>query len=145
MRLLYNEFAIVLGMTYSYLPLMVLPIYASLERLGPELGEAAQDLGANAVRRFFTVTLPLSAPGVAAGCVFVFVPALGNFIIPDLLGGGRRQMVGTLVQSQFLRARDWPFGATLAVSLIVMLIALVLLQAWIAGREARREAGAGAT
>lgn len=144
-RLLYNEFAIVLGMTYSYLPLMVLPIYASLERLGPELGEAAQDLGANAVRRFFTVTLPLTAPGIAAGCVFVFVPALGNFIIPDLLGGGRRQMVGTLVQSQFLRARDWPFGATLAVSLIVMLIALVLLQAWIAGREARREAGAGAT
>jgi spermidine/putrescine transport system permease protein len=135
-RLLYNEFAIVVGMVSTYLPLMVLPIYAALERLGPELGEAAADLGASAWKRLWTVLVPLTLPGIAAGCVFVFVPTLGNFIIPDLLGGGRRQMVGTLVQSQFLEARDWPFGATLAVSLIAMLLALVLLQAWLARRHA---------
>jgi spermidine/putrescine transport system permease protein len=142
-RMLYNEFAIVLGMVSTYLPLMVLPIYAALERLGPELGEAAADLGANAWRRLVTVMVPLTLPGIAAGCIFVFVPSLGNFIIPDLLGGGRRQMVGTLVQGQFLEARDWPFGATLAVSLIAMLLALVVLQAWLArGRGEREAAGA---
>jgi spermidine/putrescine transport system permease protein len=133
-RLLYNELAIVIGMVSTYLPLMILPIYAALERLGPELGEAAADLGANAWKRLWTILVPLSAPGIAAGCIFVFVPSLGNFIIPDLLGGGRRQMVGTLVQSQFLEARDWPFGATLAVSLIAMLLALVLVQAWLGKR-----------
>jgi spermidine/putrescine transport system permease protein len=139
-RLLYNEFAIVLGMVSTYLPLMVLPLYAAIERVGPELGEAAADLGANAWKRLLTVLVPLTLPGIAAGCIFVFVPSLGNFIIPDLLGGGRRQMVGTLVQQQFLEARDWPFGATLAVSLIAMLLALVLAQAWLG----RRHEGGGA-
>jgi spermidine/putrescine transport system permease protein len=138
-RLLYNEFAIVVGMVSTYLPLMILPIYAAIERLGPELGEAAADLGANAWKRLWTVLVPLTLPGIAAGCIFVFVPSLGNFIIPDLLGGGRRQMVGTLVQSQFLEARDWPFGATLAVSLIAMLLVLVLVQAWLG----RRSSGEG--
>lgn len=138
-RLLYNEFAIVVGMVSTYLPLMILPIYAAIERLGPELGEAAADLGANAWKRLWTVMVPLTLPGIAAGCIFVFVPSLGNFIIPDLLGGGRRQMVGTLVQLQFLEARDWPFGATLAVSLIAMLLALVLLQAWLGRRSSREE------
>jgi spermidine/putrescine transport system permease protein len=138
-RLLYNEFAIVVGMVSTYLPLMILPIYAAIERLGPDLGEAAADLGANAWKRLWTVLVPLTLPGIAAGCIFVFVPSLGNFIIPDLLGGGRRQMVGTLVQSQFLEARDWPFGATLAVSLIAMLLALVLLQAWLGKRSSGEE------
>jgi len=86
------------------------------------------------------VLVPLTLPGIAAGCIFVFVPSLGNFIIPDLLGGGRRQMVGTLVQQQFLEARDWPFGATLAVSLIAMLLALVLAQAWLQRRHEGAEA-----
>ena len=138
-RLLYNEFAIVIGMVSTYLPLMVLPIYAALERLGPELGEASADLGANAWKRLWTVMVPLTLPGIAAGCIFVFVPTLGNFLIPDLLGGGRRQMVGNLIQGQFLKARDWPFGATLAVSLIAMLLALVLVQGWLARRGADRE------
>jgi spermidine/putrescine transport system permease protein len=142
-RLLYNEFAIVLGMVSTYLPLMVLPLYAAIERVGPRLGEAAADLGANAWQRLRTILVPLTLPGIAAGCIFVFVPSLGNFIIPDLLGGGRRQMVGTLIQGQFLEARDWPFGATLAVSLIAMLFALVLLQAWIS-REREGEAPARA-
>ena len=138
-RLLYNEFAIVIGMVSTYLPLMVLPIYAALERLGPELAEASADLGANAWKRLWTVMVPLTLPGIAAGCIFVFVPTLGNFLIPDLLGGGRRQMVGNLIQGQFLKARDWPFGATLAVSLIAMLLALVLVQGWLARRGADRE------
>jgi len=138
-RLLYNEFAIVIGMVSTYLPLMVLPIYAALERLGPELAEASADLGANAWKRLWTVMVPLTLPGIAAGCIFVFVPTLGNFLIPDLLGGGRRQMVGNLIQGQFLKARDWPFGATLAVSLIAMLLALVLLQSWLGRRNADRE------
>ena len=133
-RLLYNEFAIVVGMVSTYLPLMVLPIYAALERLGPELAEASADLGANAWKRLWTVMVPLTLPGIAAGCIFVFVPTLGNFLVPDLLGGGRRQMVGNLIQGQFLKARDWPFGATLAVSLIAMLLVLVLVQSWLARR-----------
>jgi spermidine/putrescine transport system permease protein len=144
LRLLYNELAIVIGMVSTYLPLMILPIYAALERLGPELGEASADLGANAWKRLWTVMVPLTLPGIAAGCVFVFVPTLGNFIIPDLLGGGRRQMVGTLIQGQFLEARDWPFGATLAVSLIAMLLALVLLQAWLSHRSDGTEVAPGA-
>jgi len=139
-RLLYNEFAIVVGMVSTYLPLMVLPIYAALERLGPELAEASADLGANAWKRLWTVMVPLTLPGIAAGCIFVFVPTLGNFLIPDLLGGGRRQMVGNLIQGQFLKARDWPFGATLAVSLIAMLLVLVLVQSWLARRGDREAA-----
>jgi spermidine/putrescine transport system permease protein len=139
-RLLYNEFAIVVGMVSTYLPLMILPIYAAIERLGPELGEAAADLGASAWKRLWTVLVPLTLPGIAAGCIFVFVPSLGNFLIPDLLGGGRRQMVGNLIQGQFLEARDWPFGSTLAVSLIVMLLALVLMQAWLSRRGSGEEA-----
>ena len=139
-RLLYNEFAIVVGMVSTYLPLMILPIYAAIERLGPELGEAAADLGASAWKRLWTVLVPLTLPGIAAGCIFVFVPSLGNFLIPDLLGGGRRQMVGNLIQGQFLEARDWPFGSTLAVSLIAMLLVLVLVQAWLSRRGSGEEA-----
>jgi spermidine/putrescine transport system permease protein len=142
--LLNNEFAIVLGLVYIYLPLMVLPLYASLERINPELREAARDLGASPLRTFLTVTLPLSATGIAAGAIFVFVPSLGNFIVPELLGGGRHPMIGNLIQGQFLRARDWPFGAALAAGLIAITIGLLLLQAWLLMRERRREAGATA-
>jgi spermidine/putrescine transport system permease protein len=141
-RMLYNEFAIVLGLVSTYLPLMVLPLYAAIERVGPRLGEAAADLGAKPWQRLRTILVPLTLPGIAAGCIFVFVPSLGNFIVPDLLGGGRRQTVGTVVQQQFLEARDWPFGATLAVSLIAMLLALVIMQAWLSGRRPDGAAGA---
>lgn len=139
LELLNNEFAIVLGLVYGYLPLMILPIYASIERLNPELREASADLGGNPVRTFLRVTLPLTLPGIAAGCIFVFVPSLGNFIVPDLLGGGLSSMIGNLIQSQFLRARDWPFGATLSLVLIGLMGALLFFQAWLLGRQ-RREA-----
>ena len=139
LELLYNEFAIVLGLVYGYLPLMILPIYASIERLNPELREASADLGGNPFRTFLRVTLPLTLPGIAAGCIFVFVPSLGNFIVPDLLGGGKTSMVGNLIQQQFLRARDWPFGATLSLFLIALMGVLLFVQARLLARE-RREA-----
>ena len=135
LKLLYNEFAIVLGLLYTYLPLMVLPLYAAIERLPRELREASHDLGAGAVRSFLTVVLPLTRTGVAAGCLFVFVPALGNFIVPELLGGGRRQMVGNLIQVQFLEARDWPFGATLALAVMVLMALFLFVQAKLAGKD----------
>ncbi len=136
--LLYNEFAIILGLVYGYLPLMILPIYASIERLQPELREASADLGGNPLRTFLRVTLPLTLPGLAAGCIFVFVPSLGNFIVPDLLGGGLSIMVGNLIQGQFLKARDWPFGAVLSLALIAMMGALLFLQAWLQDRDRRQ-------
>jgi spermidine/putrescine transport system permease protein len=143
LELLYNEFAIVLGLLYGYLPLMILPLYAAIERLNPEIREAASDLGASGWRSFVTVTLPLTRIGVAAGCLFVFVPSLGNFIVPDLLGGGRQQMVGNLIQTQFLKARDWPFGATLALAVIALMAVVIAAQAWVSARD-RREAVADA-
>jgi spermidine/putrescine transport system permease protein len=140
MHLLYGEFAIVLGLVYGYLPLMILPLYAAIERLPRDLPEAAGDLGAGAIRTFLTVTLPLTRTGVAAGCIFVFVPSLGNFLVPDLLGGGRRQMVGNLIQVQFLKARDWPFGATLALAVIALMVIVLVVQARLAARDRLEEA-----
>ena len=136
--LLYNEFAVVVGLVYNYLPFVILAIYASLSRLPPELREASSDLGASSLRTFIRITLPLTLPGVAAGAVFVFVLSVGNFITPDLLGGGRLQMVGNLIYDQFLTARDWPFGASLSLVLIVIMAALLFAQAVAARRGAGR-------
>ena len=127
--ILYNEFAIVTGLVYNYLPFVILAIYASIQRLNPEIREASEDLGAPAWRTFFRVTLPLTLPGVAAGAVFVFVLSIGNFITPDLLGGGRLLMVGNLIYDQFLSARDWPFGAALSLALIMIMMGLLFAQA----------------
>ena len=115
-----------LGLVYGYLPFMVLPIYATLERLDPSLVEAAADLGARPLTTLFRVVVPLAKPGHRAGSVLVFIPCLGAYLTPDLLGGGRTVMVGNLVQNQFTTARDWPFGS--AVSLALM--ALVTLLLW---------------
>lgn len=133
--LLNNEFAVVLGLVYVYLPLMILPLYAAIERIQPDLREASTDLGASPLRTFRQITLPLSASGIAAGAIFVFVPSLGNFIVPDLLGGGQSPMIGNLVQGQFLRARDWPFGAALATGIILITVGLLFLQAWLLRRD----------
>lgn len=134
LRLLYTEGAVVAGLVYAYLPLMVLPLYASISRLDPQLREAAANLGATKARVFWGVTLPLTLPGVMTGCIFVFVPSLGNFIVPELLGGGKTVMVGNLVRDQFLEARDWPFGATLAFAVILLLVVLFLLQSRVTRR-----------
>ncbi|GAA3593831.1 ABC transporter permease [Nonomuraea rosea] len=133
-ELLYNEGAIVTGLLYSYLPLMVLPLYATIEKLDPQLREASANLGAAALTTFRKVTLPLTVPGVLTGCLFVFVPSFGNFVIPELLGGSKSLMVGNLIRNQFLAARDWPFGSTLTLALVAVLIVLLIAQAWAARR-----------
>ena len=124
-QFLYNDGAVLLGLVYSYLPFMVLPLYAILEKIDPSLLEAAADLGATPLRSLFRVTIPLAVPGILAGAVLVFIPCLGAYLTPDLLGGGRTVMIGNLVQNQFTTARDWPFGS--AVSLILMAVAALLL------------------
>jgi spermidine/putrescine transport system permease protein len=123
--LLYNDAAVLLGQVYGELPFMILPLYASLERLDRSLLEAAADLGAGPARALWRVTLPLSRPGIVAGCVLVFIPSLGAYLAPDLLGGARTVFVGNLVQAQFAVARDVPFGA--AVSFLLTLLVLLLL------------------
>jgi spermidine/putrescine transport system permease protein len=132
--ILYNEFAIILGLVYNYTPFVILAIYSALQRLDPSYAEASRDLGATAITTFFKITLPLTAAGVAAGAVFVFVLSIGNFITPDLLGGGKQQMIGNLIYDQFLSARDWPFGATLAALLIALMMLALFMQAVAAGR-----------
>jgi spermidine/putrescine transport system permease protein len=132
--MLYTPQAIVVGLLYMYLPLMVLPLYASLQQLDPSLREAATNLGATPWRAFRTVTLPLSIPGALTGCIFVFVPAMSNFVIPELIGGGKTIMVGNLVRDQFFEARDWPFGATLALLLTILLVLVILVQTAVSRR-----------
>jgi spermidine/putrescine transport system permease protein len=123
--LLYNDGAVLLGLVYGYLPFMVLPIYAALDRLDPALVEAAADLGARPLATVWRIVVPLSRPGMAAGAVLVFIPCLGAYLTPDLLGGGRTVLVGNLVQNQFTTARDWPFGAAVSIALMA-LVTLVL-------------------
>ena len=123
--LLYNNGAVLLGLVYSYLPFMVLPLYATLERIDPSLLEAAADLGMRPLRAVIKIVLPLTTPGMIAGSILVFIPCLGAYLTPDLLGGGKTVMAGNLIQNQFTTARDWPFGS--AVSLVLMLFATLLL------------------
>jgi spermidine/putrescine transport system permease protein len=125
LTLLYTPGAVLAGLVYGFLPFMVLPIYASLEKLDPALLEAAEVLGAGPAARFARVMLPLSLPGVIAGCILVFVPALGSFLTADLLGGAKQVMLGNLVQNQFTTARNWPFGS--AASFAVMAVVLVAM------------------
>ncbi len=136
LSLLYNNFAVIVGLVYNYTPFVVLAIYSSLNRINVETIEASEDLGAPAWTTFYRVILPQTVPGIAAGGVFVFVLSIGNFITPDLLGGGRLQMVGNLIYDQFLSARDWPFGATLSMFLIAIMMGLLFAQAVLANRAA---------
>ncbi len=135
LNILYNEFAVVLGLVYNYAPFVILAIFASLQRLDPSYAEASRDLGAGSWTTFRRIILPLTLPGVAAGGVFVFVLSIGNFITPDLLGGGRLQMVGNLIYDQFLTARDWPFGATLSIVLIAVMMIVLFGQALVVRRS----------
>ena len=124
--LINNEFSLHLGIVYSYLPFMVLPIYATLARLDWTLLEAAADLGCRPPRAFFAVTLPLSLPGVVAGCLLVFIPASGEFVIPDLLGGPGTPMIGRVLWNEFFSNRDWPAASALAVATLVLLVAPIV-------------------
>ena len=125
--LLYNDGAVLLGLVYSYLPFMVLPIYATLERIEPVLLEAAADLGEKPWGATWRVLIPLAWPGILAGAVLVFIPSLGSYLTPDLLGGGKSILIGNVIQNQFTAARDWPFGAALSIALMGIVLGLLLL------------------
>lgn len=123
LNILYTPTAVMIGMVYEFLPFMVLPLYTSLEKIENALLEAAADLGAPPLMAFWRVTLPLSVPGMIAGTILTFIPAMGMFVIPDLLGGAKTILIGNVIRNQFLTARDWPFGA--AASMILMLLTMV--------------------
>ncbi|MBP6707958.1 MAG: ABC transporter permease [Candidatus Accumulibacter sp.] len=135
--LLYTPFAVIAGMVYVHLPFMILPLYTNLQQHDPALLEAAQDLGAGTWTRFWRITLPLSLPGIWAGSALVFIPVLGMFAIPELLGGTRDLLIGNLIKEQFLDNRDWPLGSTLSMLLTVAVLLLVALS----GRLARPRRG----
>lgn len=124
--ILYTPLAVIVGLVYSYLPFMILPVYGSAEKLDESLIEAAHDLGAGPLRVFWEVIIPLTRPGVIAGTLMVFVPAIGMFAITDLLGGARVPMVGNVIQNQFFQARNWPFGAALG----MVFLAVFALSYW---------------
>lgn len=133
-QLIYTPFAVTVGIVYGYLPLMVFPIYVSLDRLDKRLLEAASDLGAPPLATFWQVTLPLSIPGVATGCMLVFILLMGEFLIPLLLGGGKVFFVGNALVDLFLQSRNWAYGSAVAVTLIVvMLVTVTLYMRLIAG------------
>ncbi len=120
LNLLYTPFAVIIGLVYAYLPFMILPIYGSVEKLDGSIIEAAHDLGAGPWRVFTSVIFPLTLPGIAAGTLLVFVPAIGMFAITDLLGGAKVPLIGNVIQNQFLQARDWPFGAALGMVFLAL-------------------------
>ncbi len=136
LNLLFNSFAVGVGLVYGYLPFMVLPLYASIERLDFSLLEAAQDLGANDLRTFWRIVLPLTRRGIVAGCLLVFIPAVGEFVTPDILGGARAIMMGNLVQNQFLAARDWPFGSVLSMAMMAIVLVPILVYFRVGDRQA---------
>jgi spermidine/putrescine transport system permease protein len=140
LEMMYTNGAVGVGLVYTYIPLMVLPIYASLEKLDFRLIEAAHDLYADRIMVARKVIFPLAAPGIIAGCILVLVPSLGAFVAPDLLGGGRKLMMGSLIQTQFAAARNWPFGSALAISLLAIVMIALMYQARVASRR-RAETG----
>ena len=127
LRLLYTDTAVFVGLVYALLPFMILPLYATIEKFDPRLIEAAKDLGANSVTAFFRVVLPITMPGIIAGCMLVFLPAMGLFYIPDLLGGAKSMLLGNMIKDQFLVARDWPFGSAASVILTLLMGIMLLL------------------
>ncbi|MDE2584957.1 MAG: ABC transporter permease [Betaproteobacteria bacterium] len=140
LNLLYTPFAVLVGMVYVHLPFMILPLYTNLEKHDPALLEAAQDLGAGAWIRFWRVTFPLSLPGIWSGTALVFIPVLGMFAVPELLGGTGDILIGNLIKEQFLDNRDWPLGSTLSLLLTVMVLTLAVIAAW-AAKAGRCRAG----
>jgi putrescine transport system permease protein len=139
LTLLYNDFAVYLGIVYSYLPFMILPLYANLERLNLDLLDAASDLGARRWQAFVDVTLPLSRPGIVGGCLLVFIPAVGEFTIPALLGGADTLMIGRVLWDEFFVNRDWPVAS--AVSTVLLLLLLVPILWFQRNQNREQEAG----
>ena len=136
--LLYNDFAVYLGIVYSYLPFMILPLYANLERLDLDLLDAAADLGAKRWQVFLDVTLPLSRPGIIGGCLLVFIPAVGEFTIPALLGGADTLMIGRVLWDEFFISRDWPVASAVSIVLLLLLVVPIMWFQHVQGREQER-------
>ncbi|MER5172415.1 ABC transporter permease [Thioclava kandeliae] len=137
LELLYTDFAVILGMTYVFIPFMFLPLYGALERLDPAQIEASADLGATRLQTFRKVILPATFPGILGGAILVFIPALGNFIVPSVLGGAKVVMIGNLIEQQFLSARNWPFGSALAMLVMAAVLVLLVVQLRLGRREGR--------
>lgn len=135
LNLLYNEWAVMVGLVYGELPFMILPLYASLEKLDLTLLEAAGDLGAHHSSTFWRVTVPLTMPGIVAGIVLVFIPSIGQFVVSDLLGGAKSMLAGNLIQNQFAVARNKPFGSAVAFELTAVVLLLLLSYAWYTKRK----------
>jgi putrescine transport system permease protein len=135
LKMLYSEFAVYVGIVYSYVPFMILPLYANMEKLDITLHEAAADLGARPATTFLTVTLPLTVPGIVAGSLLVFIPATGEFVIPDLLGGGNVQMIGRVLYNEFNANVDWPVASAVAVVLLVVLVVPMMIYQHIQSKE----------
>ena len=141
---MYSDFAVFVGLTYTLLPFMILPLYASIEKLDRRLLDAAKDLGASSWRAFVHVTVPLTMPGIIAGAMLVFLPALSMFYVPEMLGGAKSMLLGNFIKNQFLVARDWPLGAAASSVMTIALILMVLVYSRVSRRGARnREASRG--
>jgi spermidine/putrescine transport system permease protein len=138
LTLLYNNTAVVVGLVYVHLPFMVLPLYSALDRMDRSLMEASLDLGAGHLRTIWAVVVPLAAPGIASGILITFIPALGSYLTPDLLGGTDSQMIANVIERQFKRANDWPFGAALSFLLMYLTFIAIAAQAMIQRRSERR-------
>ena len=134
-RMLYTEFAVYVGIVYTYVPFMILPLYANMEKLDWTLLEAAADLGAKPITTFLTVTLPMTAPGILAGSLLVFIPATGEYVIPDLLGGGNVLMIGRVLYNEFNANIDWPVASAVAIALLLLLVLPMTLYQHIQGKE----------
>lgn len=131
LQLLYNNFAVVVGLVYVHLPFMVLPLYAALDRIDKSLIEASLDLGAGHTRTMFSIVVPLALPGIISGVIITFVPALGAYLTPDLLGGPDSQMIANVIERQFKKANDWPFGAALSFLLMYATFIVIALRSWL--------------
>jgi spermidine/putrescine transport system permease protein len=126
LKIMFTQTGVLLGMLYGYLPFAILPLYASIEQLDFDYVQAAQDLGANGVKVFLRIILPLTMPGVVAASIITFIPTLGAYVTPDLMGGGNTFLIGNLLQQQFMTVRDWPFGSALGIILMVMVLAATM-------------------
>jgi spermidine/putrescine transport system permease protein len=135
LQIVYTEVAVLIGMTYVYLPLMVLPLFATIERFDMRLLEASYDLYASRWRTLRRVILPIVKPGIIAGSILVFVPSLGAYVTPRILGGGKNMMIGNFIELQFLQGKNWPLGAALSVTLLIIVMAALLLYVRVANRE----------
>jgi spermidine/putrescine transport system permease protein len=142
LNILYTPRAVFIGIVYDYLPLMVFPLYVAIERMDRGLVEASRDLGASRWRTFRRITLPLTMPGIMTGCLLTFIPMLGEYVVPQILGGAKSFLIGSLVANQVVTAVDWPFGAALSLALVVVLLAVIFVYLRVLGRHAEESLGA---